>query len=230
MGSFGSARGPLLLVCFFLPGTSGAAQVSILQDVQSGGEYRMSSRALLTFDQVLQRCPTFAHYGPAADAWFHAAFQRKYLLASEVPSYGVFVSRMRDAFEVLSDVAGPSEQKEAFRAFLELDRRLRVAQHKSGSPWDQAFKEAELCRALVSLQLRIASPAPSPRPQGGAKGAGAGKGAEPVRCFKFDGSKESPPVCPSGAACQFAAGHKCRRCGSVEHVSKACPRNGGGEA
>lgn len=223
-------RGPLLLVCAFLSGTSGMSQVSIMQDVSSGGEVRVSSRALLSFDQVLQRCPTFAHFGPVTDAWFHAAVQRKYLLVSEVPSYGVFVSRMCDAFAVLSDVAGASQQKEAMRAFLELDRRLRESQWSSGSPWDQAFKEAELCRALVSLQLRIASPAPSPSPQGGAKSAGAGKGAQPIRCFAFDGSKESPPACPEGAACKFAAGHKCRKCGSVEHATKACPRSGGGAA
>jgi hypothetical protein len=229
-GSFGSARGPLLLVCAFLPGSSGVSQVSFVEELGSGGEVRAVSRVILSIDRVLERCPSYAHYAPMADAWFYAALQRKYLLLPEVSSYDAFVARMRDAYMVLSDAAGGSQQLEAMRAFLELDRRLRVAQHSSGAPWHQAFKDVELCRALVSLQLRLA-PAPSRvAPKSGGKGAGGGKGGKGVRCFRFDASKEAPPACPDGAACPYAAGHKCRGCGSVDHVSKACPRDGGGDA
>ena len=233
-GPFGSMRGVLMLVCAFLPGSSSVAQVSFVEEVVSGGEVRRVSRTILSIDKVLESCPSLSHYAPMADAWCFSALQRKYLLVQEVPSYAVFVARMRDAFVVLSDVAGPAQQVEAMRAFLALDRRLRVAQHSSGAPWHLAFKDAELCRALVSLQLRMASLPPSLVPRrGGSKGAGGSKGGK-VRCFKWESSKESPPACPNsfihcytnGAACPYAVGHKCKECGSVEHVPSACPRAG----
>lgn len=230
-GPFGSMRGPLLLVCAFLPGASSVAQVHLVEEVGTGGEVRSVSRVLLSIDKVLERCPSYAHFMPTADAWYFAALQRKYLLVHEVAAYGVFVSRMRDAYVALSDAAG-FLQGEAMRAFLELDRRLRVSQHSSGAPWDQTFKEAELCRALVSLQLRVARPPPSPGSQGKGKGGSSGgaPGGGRGRCFQFDASKEVPPSCPAGANCRYAAHHSCRVCGSSEHVTKACPRSGGGDA
>jgi hypothetical protein len=223
-GGFGSVRGPLFLPEAALLGPNGTAPIYFVEDLSSGELLRQApARAVMSIDALLGKCLTYAHYSTMADMWFYAAWTRKYILPGEVPSYAVYVNRMRDAFIVLSDAAG-LQQQEALRAFLELDRRLRVQQHATGVPWHQAFSEAELCRSLVSLQLRL-TPPPSTGGSGGTGSGGASGGAKGkgTKCFRF----ESPRGC-SVLNCPYAIHHKCRVCQSADHNAKACPTKVGG--
>lgn len=113
--------------------------------------------------------------------------------------------------------------------FLQLDRKLRTIQHRDRVAWDHqggcidsmevtAFVSSIAARAAVRKPA-LGAPAPGPRmpkPFRPVPGGPATAGPQPNKssdCMQFFHAGR----CSYGAACKYAATHRCSQCGSTSH-------------
>ena len=209
-GSFGMDRSatPFLVEHFVIGSSSSSSSlpVSTVFDRSSGvAVSRVSEVKFATDAKLKELFPSFIVFERAHSFMLSTAVRLTYILPSELDGYASFMAQLQRVLDVFNPLPG------GWLAFLRFDRLCRMYQFNTGVSWDQAVDMFEFNKALIQLLLPASKPTRPEKFQ-------ASPSSKPVCCFRFN----KHGACHLGAACPYAAGHVCSKCGAADHGAGQC--------